>query len=62
MRVVVRYERCAGHGRCARACPEVFRLVGPKPVLRTATPDEGLRRKLAAAARACPTGAIELTE
>jgi ferredoxin len=62
MRVSVDYERCEGHGRCQRACPEVFRLIGPKPVLRTATPGEELRRKVAAAARGCPTEAIEIAE
>ena len=62
MRVSVRYEVCEGHGVCAEACPEVFRMMGPKPVLLTIRPDKSLRSAVERAVRECPTSAIELAD
>ena len=62
MRVAVRYEVCEAHGLCAQACPEVFRMMGPKPVLLTIRPDETLRAAVERAVLDCPTSAIELSD
>ncbi|MPZ13087.1 MAG: hypothetical protein GEU73_01445 [Chloroflexi bacterium] len=62
VRVSVRYEVCEGHGACAEACPAVFRMMGPKPVLLTIRPNESLRAEVERAAHDCPTNAIALAD
>jgi len=62
MRVSVAYELCKGHGVCEQVCPQVFRMLGPKPVVRTTRPDESVRGAVEEAVRQCPTGAIRLIE
>ena len=63
MKVVVDLNLCNVHGLCLETAPEVFDL-GDDGVLRVLieTPPEGLRPKLARAARECPTGAISIEE
>jgi len=47
---------------CEQVCPQVFRMLGPKPVVRTTRPDESVRGAVEEAVRQCPTGAIRLIE
>ena len=61
MKVVVDLSLCNVHGLCLETAPEVFEI-GDDGVLhvRNETPPEGLRAKVARAARECPTGAISI--
>jgi ferredoxin len=54
---------CDLHGLCVEAAPEVFEIGddGALHVLNE-TPPEGLRAKVDAAVRGCPTGAISIEE
>ena len=63
MRVVVDLSTCDLHGLCVEAAPEVFEI-GDDGVLHVLeeTPPEGLRAKVDAAVRECPTGAISIEE
>ena len=63
MRVVVNLSVCDLHGLCVEAAPEVFQISddGALHVLEE-TPPEGLRAKVNAAVRECPTGAISIEE
>ena len=61
MKVIVDFEVCQSHGLCMQAAPEVFELRddGFLYILQE-EPAEALRRKVEAAVRECPTGAIKL--
>ena len=63
MKVVVDLNLCSVHGLCLETAPEVFDI-GDDGVLRVLneTPPEGLRAKVARAARECPTSAISIEE
>jgi len=62
-KVLVDLNVCDLHGVCVEAAPEVFEM-GDDGVLRILieTPGEGLRGKVDAAVRECPTGAISIKE
>lgn len=61
MKIEVDWDLCQGHGVCEGEAPEVFSVGddGTLTVLQV-TPDEGLRAKVEAAARYCPTSAIKV--
>jgi ferredoxin len=63
MKVVVDLSMCDLHGLCVERAPEVFQI-GDDGALHVLidTPPEGLRSKVAAAVRECPTGAISIEE
>jgi len=63
MKVIVDLSMCDLHGLCVDAAPEVFEIGddGALHVLNE-TPPEGLRAKVDAAVRSCPTGAISIEE
>ena len=63
MKVVVDLSVCNLHGLCVEAAPEVFEIGddGNLHVLNE-TPPEGLRKKVDAAVRSCPTSAISIEE
>jgi sterol 14-demethylase len=63
-RVRVDWDLCQGHGVCAGEAPEVFR-VDPKTgklELLLERPPEALRKRVEAAVRHCPTGALSLLD
>jgi ferredoxin len=59
MKVVVNQDKCEGHGKCAKAAPEVFRLGDDdlSQVLVEDVPAE-LIEKVERAIRLCPRQAI----
>jgi ferredoxin len=61
MRVEVDWDRCEGHGMCAEAASELFRLddEGDLQVLDEDVPEE-LVRRAEAAVRRCPVAALRL--
>ena len=63
MKVVVDLSVCDVHGLCVEAAPEVFEIGddGALHVLEE-RPPEGLRAKVDAAVRECPTGALSIEE
>ena len=63
MKVVVDLNMCDLHGLCVERAPEVFEI-GDDGVLHVLNeaPPEGLRAKVGAAVRDCPTGAISIEE
>jgi ferredoxin len=63
MKVVVDLSICDLHGLCVEAAPEVFEIGddGELHILNE-TPPEGLRAKVNAAVKGCPTGAISIEE
>ena len=63
MKVVVDLNLCNVHGLCLETAPEVFDI-GDDGVVRVLneTPPEGLRAKVNAAVKGCPTGAISIEE
>lgn len=64
MRVRIKADMCQGHGMCALAAPELFRLSdedGHAFILdENVAPD--MRYSVAQAAASCPEGAIEVLE
>jgi ferredoxin len=70
MRLLIDLELCIGAGLCVAASPERFALVetewGPRAELQTPVASEGLdadsEASLLAAARACPTLAIRISD
>ena len=63
MKVVVDLSVCDLHGLCVETAPEVFQI-GDDGTLHVLDekPPEGLRAKVSAAVRECPTGAISIEE
>jgi ferredoxin len=63
MKVVVDLSVCNLHGLCVDTAPEVFQM-GEDGALHVVneTPPEDLRKKVSAAVRECPTGAISVEE
>ena len=66
-RVRVDLDLCQGHSVCASEAPEVFAIERDendedKVVVRMASPDAGLREKVDAAVRHCPTHALTIEE
>jgi ferredoxin len=63
MKVLVDLSICDLHGLCVESAPEVFEIGddGALHILNEAPPD-GLRTKVVAAVRECPTGAISIEE
>lgn len=63
MKIVVDFELCQSHGLCTQAAPELFEIRddGFLYVLDE-TPPEAMRKKAEAAARECPTSAIEIED
>ena len=61
MKIVMDYDLCQGHANCMGDAPEVFKVddEGMLTVLQEEPPEE-LRKKVEAAVRYCPTGAIKL--
>ena len=61
MKVSVDFEVCQSHGLCMQSAPEVFEVRddGFLYILNEA-PADTLRKKVEAAVRECPTGAIKL--
>ena len=63
MKVVVDLSICDLHGLCVEAAPEVFEIGDDGELhVRNETPPEGLRAKVDAAVRGCPTSAISIEE
>jgi ferredoxin len=61
IRVIVDYDRCASHGLCTLEAPDVFELDDDgKLAVPEGALSEEYREAVAAAASACPTGAITL--
>lgn len=59
MKISIRSHLCLGCKRCAKTCPEVYKMVGTKAVLITDTSDLETANM---AYEDCPAGAIKVTE
>jgi ferredoxin len=63
MKVSVDRDKCADHGQCVFAAPEVFELdAAGKLVHRTDELDEALRDRVEEAADVCPMQAITVED
>lgn len=62
MKVVVDPAKCADHGQCAYAAPEVFQLDGDGKLVYEPTPDPALRDAVEEAVDACPLQAISIED
>jgi ferredoxin len=62
MRVVVDLDKCADHGQCVFAAPEVFQLDENGTLVYEPTPDESLRDAVEEAADVCPMQAISIED
>ncbi len=62
MRVSVDLARCQGNGACQRAAPEVFEVRDGSLHVLDEHPDDSRRKRVRAAARACPTQAIKVED
>ena len=61
MRVVVNYDLCEANARCMAACPEVFQVDENDELhILIEDPPENLRKRVEAAAAACPRAALRL--
>jgi ferredoxin len=58
MRIVHDRERCALHGQCTIAAPEIFRFDDANELVFEETPDESLRAEAQDAMDVCPERAI----
>jgi ferredoxin len=54
--------RCADHGQCVYAAPEVFQLDDNGKLVYEATPDAALRDAVEEAMDACPLQAITIED
>jgi ferredoxin len=61
VKVIVDPDKCAGHGQCAYAAPEVFRLGPDGDLVYHEDVDDGLREDVEDAIDACPLRAITVT-
>jgi ferredoxin len=63
MKVVVDPDKCADHGQCVFAAPEVFQLdADGKLVYERGELDESLRDRVEEAADVCPLQAISVED
>jgi ferredoxin len=62
VRVEVDEATCQHHGQCMIECPEVFQLIGADELRYVAEPDDALRADVEAAADACPTRSITVSD
>jgi ferredoxin len=63
MKVVVDPDKCADHGQCVFAAPEVFELdADGKLVYNSGELDESLRDRVEEAADVCPLQAITVED
>jgi ferredoxin len=62
MRVVVDPDKCADHGQCVFAAPEVFQLDENGKLVYRSDPDESLRDLVEEAADVCPLQAITIED
>jgi ferredoxin len=62
MKVVVDPEKCADHGQCVFAAPEVFQLDENGKLVHQSQFDEALLDKVEEAADVCPMQAITIEE
>ena len=64
VRITVDYGLCQGHGTCKGEAPEVFDVDEDalRVVVLRPEPSADLREKVRAAAKYCPTHAIQLEE
>lgn len=60
MKVVVDPDKCADHGQCVFAAPEVFRLDENGKLLYTSDVDDSLLDRVEEAADVCPLQAITI--
>ena len=61
MKIVVDFDVCQSHGLCTEAAPEIFEIRDDGFLyILNENPPEGLRAKVEAAVRECPTGAIKI--
>jgi ferredoxin len=60
LRVVVDPDKCADHGQCVFAAPEVFQLDDNGKLVYEPLPDESLRDLVDEAADVCPMQAITI--
>jgi len=58
MRVVVDPDKCADHGQCVFAAPQVFQLDDAGKLVYEPDPDDDLRDAVEEAADVCPMQAI----
>ncbi len=62
MRVVVDPAKCADHGQCVFAAPEVFQLDDDGKLVYQQDVDESLRDAVEEAADVCPLQAISIED
>ena len=62
MRVVVDLDKCADHGQCVFAAPQVFQLDENGKLVYDAEPDDALRDLVDEAADVCPLQAITVLD
>ena len=62
MKVVVDPAKCADHGQCVYAAPEVFQLDALGKLVYEPTPDSALRDAVEEAVDACPLQAISIED
>lgn len=62
MKVVVDMTKCADHGQCVYAAPEVFQLDDNGKLVYDAAPDPAQRDAVEEAVDACPLQAISIEE
>ena len=62
MKVVVDMAKCADHGQCVYAAPEVFQLDDNGKLAYEPSPDPALRDVIEEAVDACPLQAISTEE
>ena len=62
MRVVVDLGKCADHGQCVFAAPEVFALDENGKLVYEPAPGDDLREKVEEAADVCPLQAISVLD
>jgi ferredoxin len=62
MKVVVDLDKCADHGQCVFAAPEVFQLDDAGKLVYVSDVDDALRDKVEDALDACPLQAITIED
>jgi ferredoxin len=62
MKVVVDRGKCADHGQCVFAAPEVFQLDETGKLVYDSGPEESLRDRVEEAVDVCPLQAITIED